>query len=287
MAPPIDYLLIGHVTADITPDGRKLGGTVSYAARTAAAFGLRVGILTSAAPTDPLLDKLTPYITELCLIPADATSTFENVYTPQGRQQIIRAVAAPLQAQHIPPTWHDAPLVHLGPLTGEIDPFALLAHFPHARTMLTAQGLLRQWGADGRVHFKRWADQAALAALGWLVLSEEDIATAPGLEATYASATAHTVITRAENGGTYYINGQPHPYTTPQVHATHPTGAGDVFAAGLLASLHLLDGDTQPAIQIAAQLGATAVTRPGWEGAPTPDEIQAQLAAARGKRHAP
>ena len=42
-----DYLFIGHIAHDITPAGPQLGGTVSYGAHTAAAFGLRVGILTS------------------------------------------------------------------------------------------------------------------------------------------------------------------------------------------------------------------------------------------------
>ena len=54
-----DYLLIGHMTADLTPEGkRRLGGTVSYAARTAHAFGLRVRLLSSAAQGEPLLDEL-------------------------------------------------------------------------------------------------------------------------------------------------------------------------------------------------------------------------------------
>ena len=44
---PIDYLIIGHITQDITPNGLVIGGTASYAGLTAKAFGIRVGIVTS------------------------------------------------------------------------------------------------------------------------------------------------------------------------------------------------------------------------------------------------
>jgi hypothetical protein len=55
----VDYLLIGHVTADLQEDGgRLLGGTVSFAALVAKAFGIKVGILTSARAGEPLLASL-------------------------------------------------------------------------------------------------------------------------------------------------------------------------------------------------------------------------------------
>src|SRR5689334_2141128 len=90
-----DYLLIGHMTADLTPNGRLPGGTVSYATRTAAAFGLRVALLTSATTDDSLLDSLRPY-GEIVSIPAAETTTFENIYNPDGRIQYVRGVAAPI-----------------------------------------------------------------------------------------------------------------------------------------------------------------------------------------------
>ena len=54
-AQPIDYLVIGHVTNDIQPDGTQiLGGTVSFAANMARALGLRVGIVTCAGKDSDL-----------------------------------------------------------------------------------------------------------------------------------------------------------------------------------------------------------------------------------------
>ena len=52
------YLLIGHISADLTEQDRQLGGTVAYAAHAVQALGLQVCLLTSAAPGEPLLDAL-------------------------------------------------------------------------------------------------------------------------------------------------------------------------------------------------------------------------------------
>jgi len=271
--PAVDYLLIGHVTADLQGDDRILGGTVSYAARTVSAFGLRVGVLTSADTADPLLKQLVQYTDELAVIPSENTSTFENIYTGNQRQQVIRKVAGKLSPANIPTGWLDIPFVHLAPLTGELTPVEMAAAFPDSTVLLTAQGLLRTWGTDGVVHFAPWQDEAALRAIDWLVISEEDIAAQPDLEAAYAQLAANVVITRAEKGGTYYRDGNPLLYDTPSVEVSQPTGAGDVFAAALLCSMKVFDGDVKKSLRVAAALGSIAVTRNGWDGAPTRDEV--------------
>ena len=35
---PVDYLVIGHVAHDLTPEGPRLGGTAAYSALTAMAL---------------------------------------------------------------------------------------------------------------------------------------------------------------------------------------------------------------------------------------------------------
>jgi sugar/nucleoside kinase (ribokinase family) len=270
-----DYVLIGHLTADLTPTGRTLGGTVSYAARVIHSFGLKIGMLTSAAQDEPLLAELTPYASEMVVLPASATSTFENIYSPTGRIQYIRGVASKIVPADIPAHWLSAPLVHLAPLTDEVDP--QIAHqFKDATTLLTLQGWLRRWDADGRVRFKPWFDPDVLKDIDIVVFSEEDIAEAPELEAQFAGAVKHLFVTRAERGGTYYHQGQPTDFSTPQVELVHPTGAGDIFAASLLCGLHVTR-DMTAAIRIAAQLAALSVTRVGLDSAPTPDEVRQAL----------
>ncbi len=274
-----DYLLIGHMTADLTPEGRLPGGTVSYATRTAAAFGWRVALLTSAANGDPLLESLTPYA-EVMSLPATQTTTYENIYTPSGRVQYVRGVAAPIGVGDLPAHFLGAPLVHLAPIADEIDP--QIAHsFRDSTVLLTLQGWLRRWDGDGRVHFKRWYDPDVLKSIDIVVFSEEDIVESPQMEREFAGSVKHLFVTRAEKGGTYYHDGEAIDYTTPQVELVNPTGAGDVFASSLLASLPPLQSDMAAAIRVAARLGATSVTRYLLDGAPTPDEVQAALAEAQ------
>lgn len=272
-----DYLLIGHATADLTPTGRMLGGTVSYSARVIQSFGLTAGVVTSAAPHEPLLEQLKPYVTAMVVLPAESISTFENIYEPTGRIQYLRAVASKIGAADIPTPWLAAPLVHLAPLTDEVDP--QIAHqFPDALVMLTLQGWLRRWDADGRVRFKRWFDPDVLKDIDIVVFSEEDIVESPELEREFAGVVEHLFVTRAERGGTYYHRGVASEFSTPQVKLVHPTGAGDVFAASLLCALHIFNNDVSIATRVAAHLAAISVTRLGLDSAPSPDEVQRALA---------
>ena len=275
----IDYLLIGHMTADLTPNGRIAGGTVTYAARTAAAFGLRVGLLTSAAEGEALLPEVTRYA-QVMSLPAEQTTTYENIYEPGGRVQYVRGVAAPIGAGDLPPAFRATPLVHLAPIAGEVDP--QIAHeFRDSTVLLTLQGWLRRWDADGRVHFRRWFDPDVLKSIDIVVFSEEDIIEAPDMEAAFAGAVKHLFVTRAEHGGTYYRDGVPLDYTTPPVDLVNPTGAGDVFAASLLASLPAVNHDFVAAAKVAARLGAICVTRFGIDGTPTQTEVEQALEEAR------
>lgn len=272
---PVDYLLIGHMTADLIPNGRILGGTVSFAAHTVSSFGMPVGIVTSAAEHEPLVAELRS-AAQVHVQPADQTSTFENIYTPQGRIQYLRKRANGLDFASIPDVWRSAPIVHLAPLTDEVD-YRLPHQFPDATVLLTVQGWLRRWDADGRVHFKRWCDPEVLRGVDVLVCSEEDIAPAPELETEYAKVVPHVFITRGERGGTYYHNNVQMQYDTLQVQQFDPTGAGDIFAAALLAASRRLDVDLGTAVKVAAHLGAISVTRRGMLGVPTPEEVETAL----------
>jgi sugar/nucleoside kinase (ribokinase family) len=186
-------------------------------------------------------------------------------------------VAASIGPADIPNEWLSTPLVHLAPLTDEVDP--QIAHlFKNSIVLLTLQGWLRRWDADGRVRFKRWYDPAVLKAIDIVVFSEEDIIEAPELEQAFANSVRHLFVTRAERGGTYYHQGKAIQYDTPQVDVVNPTGAGDVFAAALLSSLRVTNNDIMASIGVAARLGAISVTRWWLEGSPTPEEARAALA---------
>jgi sugar/nucleoside kinase (ribokinase family) len=271
---PVDYLLIGHLTVDLLPNHqRALGGTVSYATRTAHAFGLKVGVVTSCAADEPLLAGLTPYA-QVHVIPAPATSTFENIYTPQGREQYIRARAASLSAEHVPQEWRQPKLLHLGPIADEVDPQIALQFTDAIFKLATPQGWFRAWDQSGKIRFKSWFDAQVCSHLQLLVFSEEDIREDPSLEKHFTSGVTDTIITRADQGGSLYNRNQQRiDYISPTVEVVNPTGAGDVFAASMAISL-TQGHNWKQAFTIAARLAATCVTRYGLDGCPTPDEVR-------------
>ena len=114
---PVHYIAIGHVAKDLTTAGPRLGGTVSFAALTARALEYSPGVVTACGPE---LDLSPLAGIALARTPSDST-TFENIYGPNGRQQFLRAQAARLTAASIPVGWLSAPVVHLAPLDQEID----------------------------------------------------------------------------------------------------------------------------------------------------------------------
>ena len=276
MASAIDILLIGHMTVDLAPGGRMLGGTVAYAAPTYAAYGHTVGILTSAAYGETLLGQLLPY-GEISLRPAETSLTYENVYSDSGRQQFVRATARCLRSDDVPVGWLDAPYVHLGPLAAELDPREMVARFPNATIMLTAQGMMRDWSEAGRVKFRRWFDERALKEIDIVVYSEEDVSQYPRFTEEARRICKHLVVTKGRAGGAYYHDGGSMPFASLPVTPRDLTGAGDVFAAALLGALPLLSGDVAKAVQVAGKLAAYSVTREGLNSAPTKDEIKYEI----------
>lgn len=286
-----DLLLIGHIAHDRTPHGPQLGGTVAYAALTAAALGLRVAVVTSARPGDPVLAGLDGIA--LHVVPAESSTIFVNTYTPAGRQQRVEGQARVLGYGDIPPAWRAAPTVLLGLIAAELDDTLTPERFPQALVGLAPQGWMRAWDAAGCVTPIPWASAPSyLPAAGLTVLSEEDIGRSDALEREYAALASRLVVTRAERGATLYTRGTRRDAATRQDFpalpidaARHPTGAGDVFTAALLAALHRQPGAWEAAMP-AALRAAIAVAGVFVEqcpdpGVPSPDSLQTIVADPR------
>lgn len=268
-----DYLLIGHITHDVTPNGPHLGGTVSYGAHTAAALGLRVGILTSARPDEPLLRDL-PESAQVVCIPAEHTTMFENRYTEgQMRTQYMYHRALTLTPAMLPPAWRHARLIHFAPIAYEVGP-AFFDYFKTGALCITPQGFMRAREADGLVRTIHWDDApSALPHARLTVFSEEDIRHDPNLETEFAQLAPLAVLTRAERGGTVHQAGESFDFAAFPVEQVGPTGAGDIFATTLHVALDRL-GDLRRAITVAAYLAAQSITRAGFASAPLPDEVK-------------
>jgi sugar/nucleoside kinase (ribokinase family) len=270
---PIDYLLIGHITVDLTPQGRRLGGTVAYAALTAQALGLRVGLVTSwgGELSLGLLNSI-PIIN----FPAEQSTTFENTYVGNERVQTLLHTAPSLDYYQIPEVWRSAPIVHLGPVAQEVEP-ALVRNFPTALIGVTPQGWLRGWRKDGRIFTAEWPEASfVLERCGAAIISEEDVKRDESRIEEMAAASRVLVVTDGDQGCRLFWNGDVRRFRAPEVTIVDPTGAGDVFAAAFFVRL-FITRDPWEAARFATQIAAISVTRPGMEGTPTPEEIKDNL----------
>ncbi len=270
---PVDYLVIGHLTQDVTPLGPRLGGTAAYASLTARALGMRVGVVTACSPDLDLgiLDGI-----QVAALSSEETTTFENVQTPQGRVQYLYALAPNLDYPQVPEAWRSAPVVHLGPVAQEVEP-GLLREFPTALIGLTPQGWLRTWDKDGRVRLGEWPEaRFVLERSGAAVLSVEDVAGDEARIEEMASSIRVLVVTEGVQGARVYWNGDLRRFRPPHVSEVDPVGAGDVFAAAFFIRLYATR-DPWEAARFANHLAAISVTRPGLSGIPTPDEVETAM----------
>ncbi|MEK6256870.1 MAG: PfkB family carbohydrate kinase [Chloroflexota bacterium] len=268
-AEPIDYLLLGHLSEDVTPDGLQLGGSVAYAALTAHALGMRVGIVTSSNE-DMVLGRLSDI--PIVNIPSDHTTSFENVVTKSGRTQMLLQQAEKIDYYQIPELWRQAPIVHVAPIAQEISA-SILSNFDGSLLCLTPQGWLRDWDEYGNVSSNEWPEaDYALRHGDAVVISKEDVDNDPDRINEMAVSARILVITDAKNGADLYINGEIHHVDSPVMQEVDSTGAGDIFSAAFFVNLK---GTNNPleAAEFATRVAALSVTRAGLESIPTKDDI--------------
>jgi len=267
---PVDYLAVGHISMDVTPNGLRLGGTVAYAALTARAFGLRVGMVTSNASDAPLqaLEGI-----QIVSVPAAQNTAFENIRIETGRKQILHSRASSISLEHIPQVWRNAPIVHLAPIARELEA-NIAASFGGSLLGITPQGWMRAWDETGRVAACAWENsEQALRHAGGVVLSVEDVQRDLERVEAMSHHTRVLCLTEGEAGAVLFWNGDRRRFRPPAVAEVDSTGAGDIFAAAFFVRLHATR-DPWEAARFATQLAARSVTRAGLEGIPTQREIE-------------
>ena len=265
----LDYLVIGHVTRDLKGSSFELGGTATYAARTAQALGCRVGVCTSTGAGVDLRESLEGVL--VARIPAPRSTTFENVYTRGGRRQVIHDVAAPLRPEMLPCDWR-ARLVHIGPVARECDP-ALVSSLGETFVGVTPQGWMRQWNGAGHVRRSRWEEaEQVLPYADAVVLSEEDVGGNRSMAAEYARQTSCLALTQGPSGCIVYADGDVRRFPAPRVDRVDSTGAGDIFAASFFYALQQGHG-AWAAARFANCVASRSVTRLGLLGTPHRHEV--------------
>lgn len=270
---PVDYLVMGHVAHDLTPEGPRLGGTAAYSALTALALGMRVGIMTASGPETSL-----EALRDISVIAFNSpqSTTFENIYTNHVRIQYLRAQAVGLDFNNVPHSWRKASIIHLGPIANEMAS-VLPAGFSPTLLGITPQGWMRQWDAENRVSSSEWTDAApALAHAGAVVISREDVAGNDGLIEHMAQQTRVLAVTEGAAGSVLYWHGDRRRFRAPEVPEVDATGAGDIFAAAFFIRL-FKTRDPWEAARFATLLASHSVTRVGLDAIPTPQEIEESM----------
>ncbi|MCP5095293.1 MAG: hypothetical protein GY943_07060 [Chloroflexi bacterium] len=254
----IDYLVIGHFTLDRISTGYIAGGTVSFSGRVAAALGANTAVLTSIAKNEERLNALSDLLVHS--IPATHTTTFENIYTENGRKQILHAVAGLITVQDVPPSWRQPTVAHFGPLTNEVDPY-LINQFPDSFIGLTPQGWMRRWDEDGHVYAVEWPDAAQfLPKATAVVISEEDLLNDTMLT-QYREWSNLLVLTTGVNGCVIFIEDNTYTIPAPDVNAVELTGAGDIFATAFFIKYQETNGDYCHAARFANEIASQSVTQ--------------------------
>lgn len=258
----VDYLVIGHISRDLTDQQSVPGGTALYSALTAHALGCQVAVVTSVS-LDYDVASMLPGIA-VQVVPATETTTFRNNYKGGYREQTIYKVARQLTPGDIPEDWRRASIVHLGPVAGEIDP-QMIKLFSNSVIGLTPQGWYRRWRKDGRVYPGEWRGaEEILPFAAAVILSPDDIPDLDVIEELRRAAPI-VVLTRQEDGCDVYFQDTVRQLPAPVISEVDPTGAGDIFAAAFLIRLHQTKGNPWEAAEFANLVASTAITQRALE----------------------
>ncbi len=260
----LDYLVAGHVSRDlvsakVAPEGYTTGGTAAFSSQVAQALGCKTAVLTSTAADIDLPSTLPGSV--VVNVPAAQSTTFSNIYTPDGRQQIVHDLAAHVTIDHLPDAWRTIPIVHLGPITDRID-HHLVNAFDDSLIGITPQGWMRTWDADGRVSpIVMEVAEVLLPPADAVVIGEEDLVDTGELE-RLRQLCRLLVLTRSAQGCTLFQDGRVIDVPAPAVEELNATGAGDIFATAFFIKLHETDGDMIVAAEFANRIAALSVTQP-------------------------
>ena len=278
-----DYLAIGHISIDLTPDGSAmLGGTALYSALTAARFGLRAAILTCGNFSEhgeaisQALNRFAGEI-EIVLQNAPQATVLTNASVAGRRVQTIHSWAGRIDLSGVPPQWRSAGIVHLAPIAQEIDP-RQVGRLNPGFFGATPQGWMRHWSAErlGAISLGQLRlPNELLGRIDALVLSSEEQALAREV-IDAVSRRGLVAITRGPQGAEIIDRGRSIDIPAVPIRALDDTGAGDVFAAALF----VMRADQESTIasgRAAAVAAGLSIQQWGPNGVPTREAVEDYL----------
>ena len=269
-----DYMVIGHMTKDLTAQGPILGGPCSYSAITAQKLKQQVALVTRVGPDIPSLASLNGI--QARYLPDQISTTFKNIYSGSDRRQQLLSIGQPLTDQDIPPAWQTARIVHLAPVAQELPP-RLCAQFPESLTCATIQGWMRGRDEENNVVFSpnpeldQWLNH-----LDILVMSEADVFGHRERLVRYLTSVRIGVETLGADGCRLYYQDEITHVPSLSVREIDPTGAGDIFSAAFFVGYDYTD-DAFQAARFANACAALSVQQEGVEAIPTLEAVLAQM----------
>ncbi|MFU8826756.1 MAG: PfkB family carbohydrate kinase [Brevefilum sp.] len=269
LTPRLNYLVIGHLTADLTPNGVRLGGTAAFSGLTAQALGLNTGLITAHAPE---LD--TTAIQSLWIKNKSSrhSTTFKNLSDGVNRIQYLYHQAERLTIADLPRFDPPPEIIHLGPVANDVD-WEVLHHFPHSTKCLTPQGWMRRTDSQDKVIYNPWEDyKRILPHADVAVISYDDVQGDEERIASMAGAIPVFVVTEGYRGARVYWHNDVRFFTAPEVKYVDDTGAGDIFATAFFYR-YFYTKDPWESGRFAVSLASCSVTRKYLQSIPSAEEI--------------
>jgi len=295
-----DYLIIGHITADLMDSGEVvLGGTALYSAIPAARLGANVAILTRGAFGREIAGMKVPGLEEfagniqIIVQDADVPTTFVNEYQATRRVQTIKHWAGPIDLRGLPPHWRNARVVHLGPVADEIDR-RNVAGMTTGFLGVTPQGWMRDWPRTrgGRVRdIPLRLPPELIGRIDCAIVSDEEIFQAREVIERVAERRL-SVVTRGPAGARIYYSHKDDEGTRQpgarqfqtldipgiDVKVESLTGAGDVFAAAFFLKAADKTVSAKEAGRFANVIAALSLREMGVGTVPSLAEVEEYLA---------
>ena len=268
----LQYVAVGHLCKDISPEGYVAGGPVYYGAVTAGRLGLNPGILTSCAPDFNFPKEIRDW--PIRYSESGITTTFENIYghtnEHSDRRQYVHEVADTICLDILPEAWKQAHILHLAPLLDEI-PVKVIDLFPESLIVASIQGWTRRIGKSGRVYANSWEGSSILPRIDVAICSKQDASSEEDI-AHWSNLARVLIVTDGSRGATVYSGKSVFESESLTVKEIDPTGAGDVFSAAFAVRFYET-GDLYEASDFASVVAGLSVQAQGVSAIPYRAEV--------------